>query len=63
MKEIEITIDADGDAEIDLKGFNGQGCTEITNQLVKALSGEKVKRIKKSEYYKTKTKEKIKQRL
>lgn len=61
MKEIEITIEPDGSTEIDLKGFHGKGCSEITDKLVKALEGEVVTRTPKAEYYKPKPKTKVKQ--
>lgn len=61
MQEIEITIDAEGSTEIDLKGFHGKGCAEITDKLVKSLAGDVVTRSPKSEYYKPKVKAKIKQ--
>lgn len=61
MKEIEITINTDGSTEIDLKGYHGKGCSEITDKLVKALDGEVVDRTKKREYYKPKIKTKVKQ--
>ena len=60
MQEIEITIDAEGSTEIDLKGFHGKGCSEITDLLTKSL-GNVVKRAPKAEYYKPKTKTKVKQ--
>lgn len=62
MQEIEITIDAEGLTEIDLKGFHGKGCSEITDILIKSLQGDVVKRAPKAEYYKAKPKTKVKQR-
>lgn len=62
MKEIEITIEPDGSTEIDLKGFQGKGCSEITDKLIKALEGEVTTRTPKGEYYKPKPKTKVKQR-
>jgi len=61
VQEIEITIDAEGSTEIDLKGFHGKGCSEITDKLVKSLQGDVVQRSPKSEYYKPKPKAKVKQ--
>ncbi len=61
MQEIEITIDAEGLTEIDLKGFHGKGCSEITDLLAKGLAGDIVKRSPKAEYYKPKAKTKVKQ--
>ena len=60
MQEIEITIDQDGNTEIDLKGFQGKGCAEITDKLVKALGGD-IKRTQKHEFYKIEEKAKVKQ--
>jgi len=62
MREIEITIDAEGNTEIDLKGFHGKGCKEITDELVKALSGSVSKRTQKAEFYKPEVEAKVKQR-
>lgn len=61
MQEIEITIDAQGATEIDLKGFQGKRCAEITDLLVKSLQGDVITRSPKAEYYKTKPKTKVKQ--
>lgn len=60
MQEIEIIIDQDGNTEIDLKGFQGKGCADITDKLVKALGGE-IKRSQKHEFYKVEGKTKVKQ--
>ena len=59
--EIDITIDEDATVEIDLKGYHGKGCAEITDLLVKSLAGDVVKRAPKAEYYKQKPKTKVKQ--
>ncbi len=59
MREIEFTIDLDGTTSMDLKGFEGRGCSEITDQFVKAL-GKRVKTSKKTEYYKVDAKQKQK---
>lgn len=61
MQEIEITIDSGGSTEIDLKGFHGKGCSEITDALIKSLQGDVVTRSPKAEYYKPKPKTKVKQ--
>jgi len=61
MREIEITINEDGTTEIDLKGYEGKGCADVTDKLVKALGGETVKRSPKGEFYKPKPKSKVKQ--
>ena len=49
-KEIEFTIHPDGEVEIDLKGFMGRSCSNVVDELTKAL-GEQVKRSKRPEYY------------
>lgn len=61
MKEIEITIDEEGNTEIDLKGFKGKGCKELTDGLIKALHGTVEKRTQKADFYKSETKTKVKQ--
>ena len=63
MREIEITIDTDGKTEIDLKGFQGQGCSQISDELIKALGGAVEQRKHKGEYYKPKPKAKVKQKI
>jgi len=62
MREIEITIDADGKTDIDLKGFQGKGCAQITDKLIKSLRGEVISREQKCDFYKPKPKIKVKQR-
>ncbi len=62
MKEIEVTIDVDGKTEIDLKGFQGKGCAQITDSLIKSLEGEVIARDQKCDFYKPKPKAKVKQR-
>ena len=62
MKEIEITIDIDGKTEIDLKGFQGKGCSQLTDDLVKSFRGEVITRDQKCDFYKQKPKAKVKQR-
>ncbi len=62
MKEIEITIDIDGKTEIDLKGYHGKGCSQITDEIVKGLSGDVVRRSQKCEFFKPKPKATVKQR-
>ncbi len=61
MKEIEIIIDPDGKTVIDLKGFKGKGCAELTDELLKALQGKVEKRIQKNEFFKPEPKTKVKQ--
>ncbi len=62
MKEIEITIDQEGNTEIDLKGFKGKGCKDLTDELVKSLQGTVEKRTQKAEFYKPDAETKVKQR-
>lgn len=49
-REIEFTIKPDGSVEIDLQGFLGSGCSDVTDELVKAL-GKKVHQTKKCDFY------------
>lgn len=58
-KEIEFTIDEDGNVEIDLQGFEGKGCEKLSEQLAKALGNTTFRR-KKKEFYKTVVKQKQK---
>ncbi len=60
-KEIEFTIDEDGNVEIDLTGCDGKGCVDLSNKLAKALGHVTVSR-KKKEFYKPVVKEKQKVR-
>jgi len=60
MKEIEVIIDENGQASIDLQGWHGKGCEEVAKKLAKAL-GTTVKSTKKNDYWKTETK--IKQKV
>lgn len=60
-REIEFTIDEDGNVEIDLIGFEGKGCTELADQFTKALGHAKINE-KKKEFYKPTVKEKQKVR-
>ncbi len=61
MKEIEIIIDSEGKTEIDLKGFAGKGCGDITDELIKGIGGEVIQRDKHCDYYKPQPKTKVKQ--
>lgn len=54
MKEIEIIIDKNGEVSIDLKGYQGQGCSEIAKILANSI-GKTVKNNKKCEYYNSNT--------
>lgn len=58
-REIEITIDKDGNVEIDMIGWHGKGCADVSKQLEKAL-GRTVKTDRKSEFYKPEQKQKQK---
>jgi len=59
MKEIEITIDKEGVASIDLVGWRGKGCEEVAKKLAKAL-GETVKSDHKCDYWKAEQQQKQK---
>lgn len=61
MKEIEITIDTDGKAEINLNGFHGKGCSDVIDKLIKSLGADVSKREQKQEYYKKVIENKVKQ--
>jgi len=58
-KEIEVTIDQDGNIEVEMHGYHGKGCHEILQKISAAL-GKTVKVTKKTEFYKPVQKEKIK---
>jgi len=58
-KEIEFTIDENGNVEIDMINFQGKGCADLSGKLAKAL-GEQVEHVKKKEYYKPKQTQKQK---
>ena len=60
--EAEITVDQDGNVEIDLKNYHGKGCSEVADAFAKAL-GKKVKEKNKAEFYETDVcqKQKVKQ--
>lgn len=62
MKSVEITIDLDGNIEIDQHGFHGKDCDKIAETLSKAV-GKIVKQDKKCEYYQTETQNQIKQKI
>lgn len=61
--EIIVTIEPDGEMSFNLDGFHGKGCSEVTEALVKASGGKKVKQTKKCEYYQQKTETKTQQRV
>jgi hypothetical protein len=50
MPEIEITIDKEGNIDIDLVGYHGQGCSQDSEAFARAL-GTIVQRDKKHEYW------------
>jgi hypothetical protein len=45
LEEIEVTIDKDGQVQIQVRGVKGSKCLEITKELEKALGGEILTRI------------------
>jgi hypothetical protein len=55
-KIITVTIDENGDAEIDLAGYQGKGCTAVMAGFNKALGGEITSDATKAEYNKPLTK-------
>jgi len=50
MPEIEITIDKDGKIDIDLIGYQGQGCAQDSEAFARAL-GTITQRDQKSEFW------------
>ena len=60
MKEIEITIDVNGEISLDLDGFKGKGCDDLIKKLTNAMRG-KVKSVKKkNDYYSAEETQKLK---
>ena len=58
LKEIEITIDENGEISLDMQGFQGKGCSDLSKKLIQAMKG-KIKSVKKkNEYYKVEEKQK-----
>ena len=55
-KIITVTIDENGDTEIDLQGFHGRGCDAVMKGFNKALGGEITSNATKAEYNKPLTK-------
>ena len=55
-ENITVTIDENGDAEIDLQGFHGRGCDAVMKGFNKALGGEITSNATKAEYNKPLTK-------
>ncbi len=58
---IEIIIDQDGQSSIDLQGYMGKGCADVSAQITKALGGKVIQSDKKTEFFKKDTK--VKQKL
>lgn len=50
MPEIEITIDKDGNVDIDLLEYHGRGCHQDSEAFARAL-GTTLKRDQKHEYW------------
>lgn len=48
--ELQIVISPQGEVQIEVKGMQGSGCTDLTRFLEEAL-GEVEKRTLKAEYY------------
>ena len=53
MEEMEITIDADGNVSMQVRGVTGKSCLELTKPLEEALGAEVENRTMTSEYYAT----------
>ena len=53
---VTVTIDENGDAEIDLAGYQGKGCAAVMAGFNKALGGEITSDATKAEYTKPLTK-------
>lgn len=52
MKAMDITINADGTTDIDLKeGFSGMSCVEKSKQIELIIGGSVVEQKEKPEYY------------
>lgn len=54
-KKVEIKIQPDGKIDIELIGFEGQGCSKVAAEIVAAL-GKAIQSNKKPEYYEDNTK-------
>lgn len=61
-KEIEVIIETDGTMSLDLVGWRGKGCSDVVDEMCKAL-GKKIKSDKKCEYWQQETETKIKQKV
>lgn len=55
MKEIEVIVDTNGEVSIDLDGYKGKGCSQVSESLAKSL-GVTLKSNKKCEYHQNETK-------
>ena len=53
MEKINITIGTDGAVDLQLAGFEGSKCLEVTKVLETLLGNEIIERNLTSEYYKT----------
>lgn len=51
MQKIEITIGEDGSVDLQLSGFSGGKCLEVTKQLEGLLGNEIAERTMTSEFY------------
>jgi hypothetical protein len=60
LKEIEITIDENGEISLDLQGFHGKGCSDLVKKLTQAMKGRVKLSKKKNEYYKVEEQQKQK---
>jgi len=55
-KELQIKISPDGTINIELMGFNGDGCSKTAQHFIDAL-GKTIKSDRKPEYYEDKVKD------
>lgn len=51
LQLVEVTIDENGDSEVDMNGFNGKGCGAIQEALSNA-TGKAVQVTHKTEFHK-----------
>lgn len=61
MKQIQITVDPDGEVTVKAEGFVGKGCKEATRFIEKAL-GSVTGRTMTSAYYQTQTGNRLQQK-
>lgn len=45
IQEIEVTIDKDGQVQVQVRGVKGKKCLDLTKQLELALGGQVIARI------------------